>query len=92
MNFTAKARIKNEIYSVNSKKVKDYVILTKDDDIKNLIVELNGAINTPYEGGIYYFSITLPMNYPFESPKVKLYLLNNKNFIGFLCFRRRISS
>jgi ubiquitin-conjugating enzyme E2 D/E len=47
-----------------------------------------GPVDTPYEGGIFYLSISIPSNYPFKSPIVifntKIYH-PNINSSGNIC-------
>ncbi len=39
------------------------------DDMTTLKLLIIGPDNTPYQGGFYFFNITLPINYPFSPPK-----------------------
>ena len=42
-----------------------------DDNLTNMYALLIGSDDTPYEGGFYYFQLTIPDNYPIAPPKVK---------------------
>ncbi|CAG9316002.1 unnamed protein product [Blepharisma stoltei] len=37
----------------------DWFIIRKNEDSNELIGAIQGPTNTPYEGGIFYFSITI---------------------------------
>ena len=41
------------------------------DDMTNMKMLIIGPDNTPYQGGFYFFNITIPTNYPFSPPKFK---------------------
>lgn len=42
-----------------------------DDNMTNMYALLIGDEGTPYEGGFYFFNITIPDKYPVQPPKVK---------------------
>jgi ubiquitin-conjugating enzyme E2 Z len=39
------------------------------DDMTTKKLLIIGPDNTPYQGGFYFFNITIPINYPFSPPK-----------------------
>jgi ubiquitin-protein ligase len=39
-------------------------------DMNNFAVLMKGPVNSPYEGGIFKFVVTVPEKYPFDPPKV----------------------
>ena len=40
------------------------------DDMTTMKMLIIGPDNTPYQGGFYFFNITIPTNYPFSPPKI----------------------
>jgi len=60
---------------INNEKVdtsgEGYWILFNEDDLSKVELLLKGPEDTPYEGGFYHFSCTLPQNYPFTHPACK---------------------
>jgi ubiquitin-conjugating enzyme E2 D/E len=67
---------------------KIYLESINDNDIYVWTGELYGPKDTPYEGGVFKFKISLPENYPFKPPKVqfitKIYH-PNINGTGSIC-------
>ena len=45
-------------------------IIVNEDDILNLIGEISGPIETPYESGTFKLAIRIPEEYPFYPPKI----------------------
>lgn len=45
--------------------------LVNENDMSKWIGRIKGPEGTPYEGGIFYFNITIKNDYPFRPPKVK---------------------
>eukprot|EP00560_Eucampia_antarctica_P000976 CAMPEP_0197836942 /NCGR_PEP_ID=MMETSP1437-20131217/30544_1 /TAXON_ID=49252 ORGANISM="Eucampia antarctica, Strain CCMP1452" /NCGR_SAMPLE_ID=MMETSP1437 /ASSEMBLY_ACC=CAM_ASM_001096 /LENGTH=194 /DNA_ID=CAMNT_0043443547 /DNA_START=23 /DNA_END=607 /DNA_ORIENTATION=+ len=43
----------------------------KDDNMRKLHGTIKGPQGTPYEGGLYEIGIVIPIQYPFEPPKMK---------------------
>ena len=58
--------------------------LPDENNIFNWRVTLLGPPDTPYRGGIFYFSLNFPQNYPSSPPKVvfntPIYHINVKRF------------
>jgi ubiquitin-conjugating enzyme E2 Z len=55
----------------------DNIFVSKCDDITKLKIVIFGPDDTPYEGGIFFFSLTFPPKYPFEPPQIKLETIDN---------------
>ena len=43
-----------------------------DDNLNEWNATIKGPTDTPYEGGVFRFLLTLPDNYPFKPPAVKV--------------------
>ncbi len=65
------------------------VLLENENNLQNWIVLMQGAKDTPYEGGIFKLSFDFPENYPFKAPDVKfktpVYHPNIKRDTGEIC-------
>ena len=48
-----------------------YWILFDQEDLSKVQLLIKGPEDTPYEGGFYHFTCTLPQNYPFTHPSCK---------------------
>ena len=59
-----------------------YWILFDKENISKVQLLIQGPEGTPYEGGFYHFSCTLPENYPFKNPSCK-YLTTGQGKIRF---------
>ena len=59
-----------------------------DDDMLHWTGSMMGPEGSPYHGGIFKLSITIPVDYPFKSPKIafktKIYHCN-VNSSGSIC-------
>ncbi|RZF43729.1 hypothetical protein LSTR_LSTR010396 [Laodelphax striatellus] len=51
------------------KLMEDHEVITPANK-NELIVEFHGPAGTPYAGGIWMILLTLPANYPFQSPSI----------------------
>ena len=49
-----------------------------EDNMYQMRAMIMGPEDTPYEGGIYYFLIQFPKNYPFSPPKVSIETRDNR--------------
>jgi len=72
LSSEAKRRIFVEILE-NTKAPPDGIHLVEDDqDLRKFHAIIVGPKGTPYEGGFFYFFLSIPTNYPWAPPKVKL--------------------
>lgn len=83
-------RIKREIQLCQDWKGDGVRVEVQDDsDLTNLTGVILGPTATPYEGGIFKLSISLPETYPFHPPKVtfisRVYHPNISSKTGCIC-------
>jgi len=71
--------IQNENVDTSSE---GYWIYFDQNDLSKVELLIKGPEDTPYEGGFYHFSCTLPQNYPFSNPSCK-YLTTGAGKIRF---------
>ena len=48
------------------------VIQPDEEDVYNILLEVKGPENTPYEGGTWIVKLEIPKDYPFKAPKITL--------------------
>lgn len=66
-----KGRIKKELTELSRDTKSGVTVVVKSDDMHQLEGTITGPEGTPYEGGTYLISISIPRGYPFEPPKMK---------------------
>lgn len=67
---TAIIRIKNDI-AITKKEILEGIHVVSDEaDITQFHAIIEGPSDTPYAGGIFYFHIKMPNNYPWTPPLV----------------------
>lgn len=64
-------RMKKELEMLQKSPPQGASCWPKDGDITHLEADVIGAVNSPYEGGVFTLDIVIPERYPFEPPKVK---------------------
>jgi ubiquitin-conjugating enzyme (huntingtin interacting protein 2) len=73
---------KDDSSGVNAKPV-------TEGDLRHLIGTLQGPEGTVYEGGVFEIDITIPVQYPFEPPKMrfvtKIWHPNISSQTGAIC-------
>ena len=79
-------RLNYELKNIEELKQFGVTIETENDNIYKWIVEMDGPINSPYEGGKFKLSIDFPSNYPFSPPLInfitRIYHCNINNSGG----------
>ena len=70
-------RIKKEYITDQKRSEKEcqedgYWLFFDESDLYKFQILVKAADDTPYEGGFYHFSGSLPTDYPFKPPKIKL--------------------
>lgn len=80
-------RIVKEIEKI--KDDKDIRIISHDENYSNILAEIRGPIDSPYENGKFQLKIVIPQEYPFVPPKVKFETLvwhpNISSVTGAIC-------
>ena len=79
-------RLNYELKNIEELKQFGVTIEIENDNIYKWIVEMDGPINSPYEGGKFKLSIDFPSNYPFSPPLInfitRIYHCNINNSGG----------
>ncbi len=67
-----RGELKNVRESLENNK-DDYpcLMVPLDSDIHELLAVFRGPTDTPYEGGLFYLRISVPLSYPYEPPHVR---------------------
>ncbi|CAG9318652.1 unnamed protein product [Blepharisma stoltei] len=66
----ATKRINLELQRLKNKNLTHIVYQPYENNIFNCWGMIEGPENTPYQGGIFYVLIKLPLDYPFKNPKI----------------------
>ena len=69
-------RIIADIHDLKSDPVQGIFINFDEKKLDTIQALIIGPKDTPYENGIYYFTLKFPKTYPFESPKAKFETIN----------------
>ncbi|XP_065335565.1 ubiquitin-conjugating enzyme E2 Z-like [Cloeon dipterum] len=64
-------RVKRDIMAIYKDPPPGIFVVPDEKDMTMVHAVITGTDNTPYEGGLFYFVIRFPPNYPIEAPKVK---------------------
>jgi len=65
-------RVNKEYLDLLNNPHPDFTIERHLENGLKLNIILNGPIDTPYEGGVFYFEISFPSDYPFKPLKIQL--------------------
>ncbi|CAI2366739.1 unnamed protein product [Moneuplotes crassus] len=84
LNYTEKRILKDlEEFQYNVNPEMGISAMPLKDNIYKWVANIRGILDTPYEGGIFHFSITIPQDYPNSPPKVEaLTPITNPYFSG----------
>ena len=81
-------RLTKELKDMQKDDISNLSAAPINDNLHEWEAVILGPIGTPYEGGIFYLSISIPSNYPFKPPivifKTKIYH-PNINSAGNIC-------
>ncbi|KZT11640.1 UBC-like protein [Laetiporus sulphureus 93-53] len=68
--MTALRRISKELSNIRDKPLEGLTVEPKDDNIFEWKCAVKAASNSPYKGGTFHFTLSLPENFPFKAPTV----------------------
>eukprot|EP00892_Ulva_mutabilis_P003925 jgi/Ulvmu1/1904/UM012_0063.1 len=63
-------RIQNELAEISRKPMNGFSAGPKDGNIYSWSCAITGPAGSPYEGGIFFLDLALPLEYPSAPPKV----------------------
>ncbi|GLV43759.1 Parkin Interacting Substrate [Carabus blaptoides fortunei] len=69
---TAMYRVKKDLMNLFTEPPPGLFVIADEQDIMLIHAIIVGPMETPYEGGFFYFILRCPSNYPIEPPRVKL--------------------
>ncbi|KAF5282991.1 hypothetical protein FQA39_LY04862 [Lamprigera yunnana] len=72
LTSTASARIKRDLMSLFTDPPPGLFVVGDEHNLKIVHAIIFGVMDTPYEGGFFYFILKCPNDYPINPPKVKL--------------------
>ena len=82
-------RLTNEFKNLQNNPLPNIKAFLIKDNIYKWLIELIGPDNTPYKGGIFYFALDFPDNYPFIPPNTPLFISKVIHpcihYNGYLC-------
>ena len=83
-------RLKKELADLENNPPTTFSVgLTNFDDLFRWTATINGPVDSPYEGGMFFLDIRIPTDYPFCPPKVlfitKIYHPNISDVEGSTC-------
>ena len=70
MSSICNKRIMRDIMSLQKNPIDGISIYVNPDNCKSVIAMIIGSCDTPYEDGMFFFSVDFPDQYPFVPPKV----------------------
>ncbi|OMJ81733.1 hypothetical protein SteCoe_17723 [Stentor coeruleus] len=82
-------RLNKELADLSSNPPENCTVTIVDNDISRWRVDIMGPVGTPYEGGHFVLTLTLPQQYPFKPPEAqfttKIYHPNVLKDSGEIC-------
>jgi len=69
--MTALRRIQKELTDVTSKPISGLVVEPDEENLFEWKCAVKASSDSPYKGGTFHFTLTLPENFPFKAPSVK---------------------
>ena len=64
-------RLQKELKDIRKNQYDFFILEDKIEDLFKWNVTLLGPENTPYEGGVFFITITFPSDYPFKPPQIR---------------------
>ncbi|KAH9926119.1 ubiquitin-conjugating enzyme [Fomitopsis serialis] len=68
--MTALRRIQKELTDVRNKPVEGLIVGPDEDNLFVWRCAVKASSDSPYKGGTFHFTVTLPDNFPFKAPTV----------------------
>ncbi|KAJ8078708.1 hypothetical protein PM082_012991 [Marasmius tenuissimus] len=68
--MTALRRIQKELRDLNDNPIEGLRVEAKDDNLFEWSCAIVADSTSPYKGGTFLFTLTLPQNFPFKAPNV----------------------
>ncbi|KAI0695430.1 ubiquitin-conjugating enzyme [Cerioporus squamosus] len=68
--MTALRRIQKELKDINNNPLDGLTVEPLEDNLFQWKCAIKAASNSPYKGGTFHFTLTLPENFPFKPPSV----------------------
>jgi ubiquitin-conjugating enzyme E2 D/E len=81
-------RLKREYEQIQKNSISNISVGPINNNLYEWSAVILGPIDTPYEGGIFRLSLSIPSNYPFKPPLVKFdtkIYHPNINYSGHIC-------
>lgn len=76
LSLTASTRIKRDLCCIFNDPPAGIFVVGDESNLRIVHAIIFGVIDTPYEGGFFYFILRCPNDYPIHPPKVKLMTTN----------------
>ncbi|KAI0654763.1 ubiquitin-conjugating enzyme [Cubamyces menziesii] len=68
--MTALRRIQKELRDITNNPIEGLSVQPLEDNLFEWKCAIKAAPNSPYKGGTFHFTLTLPENFPFKAPSV----------------------
>ncbi|KAI0713448.1 ubiquitin-conjugating enzyme [Earliella scabrosa] len=68
--MTALRRIQKELKDINNNPLDGLTVEVAEDNMFEWKCAIKAASNSPYKGGTFHFTLSLPENFPFKAPSV----------------------
>lgn len=62
-------KLLQELKNLTDKPAEGIRVIINEDNIADIVAEISGPVDTPYEGGLFRVKLVLPQDYPQNPPK-----------------------
>lgn len=69
-------RLQQELQDINKDTERTFEVVPLEDNLFEWHFSIQGAPDSPYEGGIYHGKIIFPTDYPFKPPDIVILTVN----------------
>lgn len=76
LTSTASARIKRDLMNLYTDTLPGIFAVGDENNLKFVYALIIGPMNTPYNGGFFYFVLKCPNDYPIQPPRMRLLTTN----------------